>query len=328
MRPRKQFGLLYLVLLLITTASGLLIWSHPTEGSDPEPGNTPRALLQIVANPPMMLSTTNDSPEDYERYLQTQAALIKSRLVINHALQRPAIAQLPAIKNQADPFGWLQQNLDVINVKKSELVQVSLSPRSGASSKDRAAIIDAVVSAYMQEVVGAELKRRADRHSILRKTKEKYAELILQRRETARKLAESVGNGGRLSSAEQKSLVRRHDKLLEQRLELRLGRAEAETLVERRTKALNREKAANRDGGSVRNELAQLEDRLAIIAAHERVLQDELNQVASERRSDAAGSLELKTINEELVLMEDVARKVGTELERLNVELDAPRASG
>ena len=39
--------------------------------------------------------------------------------------------------------------------------------------------------------------------------------------------------------------------------------------------------------------LVQLEDRLPSSAAHERVVQDELNQVRAEKRSDAMGLADL-----------------------------------
>jgi hypothetical protein len=317
MSSRKRLSFMYRVLLLLATGTGLPVWSVPTWAVDQEQAKSPRALLQVAATAPQLSLTTVDNSDDYNRYLQTQLVLIKSCLVIDTALQQPAIAQLSAIKNQADPIAWLQQNLEAINVNHSEVVQVSLSLSSGASGKDQSAITNAVVSAYVQEAAGAQRKRQAERHSQLKKIKETYEKIIQERRETARRLSESVGNGEPLSSAEQKRLVRRHDILLDRRLKLRLDRAEAETLLERR------KKAANRESDPVRKELAQLEDRLAILTAHERVLQDEQNQVAGEKRRVAMGSLELKMMNEELVQLEDTARRISTEVERLNIELDA-----
>ena len=80
--------------------------------------------------------------------------------------------------------------------------------------------------------MGVEKKRRADRHSQLKQIRARYQEILKERRETARKLSESVGNAGSLSGAEQNSLVRRYERLLDQRLKLRLDQAETETLLQ------------------------------------------------------------------------------------------------
>jgi polysaccharide biosynthesis transport protein len=313
MRTRKQLAWKSAVFMLVATASGLLVWSLRARGAE-----SARALLHVAAHAPKLSFATSDNSGDYNDYLQTQFALMKSRLVINTALQQPAIAQLAAIRKQPDPVAWLEQNLDMSNVKNSEVVQVSLSPRCGASGKDQAAIINAVVSAYLQEVAFVDVKRLADRHSQLKKIKQTYTEIIKERRETARKLSESVGSGGHASAVEQNSLAHRYERLLDQRVKLRLDRADAETLLERR------QKAANRETDLVRKEITQLEERLAILIAQERVLQDELNQVTGKKRSAAEGSLDLKSLNDEIAQMEEAARKVGAEVESLNIELAAP----
>jgi chromosome segregation ATPase len=203
-------------------------------------------------------------------------------------------------------------------VKNSKVVQVSLSPRCGASGTDQAAIINAVVRAYLEEVANVDIKRRVDRHSKLKKIKQTYTEIIKERRESARKLSESVGSDGHPSAAEQNSLAHRYERLLDQRRKLRLDRAAAETVLGRR------QKAANRETDPVRKEIAQLEDRLAILTAQDTVLQDELSQVAGKKRSAVEASLDLKELNDEIAQFEEAARKVGAEVESLNIELAAP----
>ena len=320
MRTRKQFASESSGIVLVVIASGLLIWVLPARSADLEPDKSPRALLQVAAHAPNVVFANGQEPEDYNRYLQTQFAMIKSRLVLNSALQQPTIAQLAAISKQPDAIAWLEQYLDVSDVKNSEIVQISFSPRSGGSARDQSAIINAVVSAYMQEVVGVETRRQEDRRSKLKKIKQSYTEILKERREHARKLSESVGSGGPLSDVEQNSLVHRYDRLLDQRLKLRLDQAEAETLLRRR------QKAANRESDSVRKEIGQLEDRLAILTAREKVLHEELDQVTGKKRSLAQGTLDLKEQSEEIAQMEAAALKVGAEVEKLNIELDARHA--
>jgi hypothetical protein len=317
MRALQQFAGKSLILMLVAT-SGLLIRGVPTSGADPEPEKGPRALLQVVAHAPEVSFTKDNESADYNRYLQTQLARIKSRSVINAALQQPEVSQLAAIRKQPDPVAWLEQNLESINVNGSELVQVSLSPRSGANGNDQAAIINAIVSVYVQEVTGAEGKRQADRREKLKKIRNTYTDLLKERREHARRLTEALGKPETLSGVEQSTLAHHRERLLDQRFKLRLDRAEAETLLGRR------QNAANRESDAVRKEIAQLEDRLAILTAHEKVLQEELKEVSREQRNSTSNALDLKEMNEEVAQMEAAALTVGSELEALNIALSAP----
>jgi len=332
----------FFVLALIAATAGLLVVNRPALGADVEPATSPRSLLLIAIDPPRLLPAagnlrdndpftplyakylgllpaTGDHRDDGKRELETQCVLIKSRLVVSAALRQPEISQLPAIKNQPDPIAWLQQILDVINLKDTEVLQVSLSPRSGASGKDQAAIINAVVNAYMEEVVNVDLKRREDRLGKLKQIKQSYADILKERRETVRKLSSSLGRKKPLTGPEENSLLRRRDNLLAQRLKLRLDRAEAETVLARR------KKAAGAETDPRRKEIAQLEDRLAVLTAHEKVLQEELEHVSRERQNAAAvQGLDLEDLKEDIAQMQDVARKVGAEVEALNIELEAP----
>jgi hypothetical protein len=318
MRTRKRLARKSPILVLVAIGSGLLIGIVPSRGDDAEPSKRPRALLHVAAHAPSGLFTTREKSEDYNRHLQTQFATTKSHLVLNTAIQQPAIARLAASSKQPDPIAWLAQNLEASNVNNSEVVQISFSPRSGASGTDQSAIINAVVSAYLQEVVGVEQKQRADRHSKLKRIKQQYADLLKERRDHARKLSESLGSGGPLADVEEQTLVRRYTTLLDQRLKLRLDHAAAETVLGRR------QKAANRETDPVRKEIAQLEDRLAVLTAQDKVFQDELSQVAGKKRSAVEASLVLMELNDEIAQLENAARKVGAEVETLNIELGAP----
>ncbi len=72
---------------------------------------------------------------------------------------------------------------------------------SGDDPQALADIVNAVKKAYMEEVVNVDLKRQADRHAMLRKTKDRYTEMLKTRRETLRKLAETVGSDDRQTLA-------------------------------------------------------------------------------------------------------------------------------
>ena len=167
---------------------GLLAGTRSILKAAQEPRKAP-VRVHVEAIPPRVLfSTADNNRDDYSRYLKTQQSLIRSQLVLGVALRDPKIARLSAIKDRTDPIAWLQQNLEVKNLTGSQILEISMSPGCGASGADRAAIINAVKRAYMDEVISVGLKRRVERFDQLRKIKDQYTELLKQRRGHLRKL--------------------------------------------------------------------------------------------------------------------------------------------
>jgi hypothetical protein len=326
MKTWKPFVLASSLLAFFAVGGGLLVGSLPTLRAAQESGKSPRASLQIARHPPRVSflavepgRSSDDSIENYQRYLTTQGTLIKSRLVLDAALQDRGVSQLPSIKSRPDPIAWLQQNLEVTNLKDTEILQVSLAPGFGASGSDQAAIINAVVRAYINEVANVDVKRRTDRYNQLRKIKEQYAEILHERRETLRKRSTSSGRGESLTALAKDALPRLYHDLRTQRVKLRLERAEAETLLARR-----KEVPGSATDPVRSKEIAQIEDRLAVLSAGQKVLDEELEQASNEMRGAADQSLDLKAMIDEIAQVEDASRMIGAEVEALNVELEAP----
>ncbi|MFI5455697.1 MAG: hypothetical protein ACHRXM_09625 [Isosphaerales bacterium] len=317
MRTRKQFAFVSFLLALIAAGSGLFVWNLPTRGAGPESGKRPRALLQIASHPPRVMVSNVDGLDDYKRFFETQCIVIRSNLVLNAALRPPEVSKLPSIRQRTDPIAWLQQNLEAIRLKDSEVLQVSLAATSGASTADQAAIINAVVKAYMDEVVDVYTKRRVVRHDQLKKLKRQYEEMLKERRDNLRKLSQTVASD-QLTSQEKEVLPRLYHDLRTQRVKLLLERAEAEALLARR------KKAEGARSEPVRKEIAQIEDRLAVLIARQKVLDEELSRVKLEMREVTDQQLDLEALKDDVTLMQESARKVGAEVEALTIELQAP----
>ena len=173
----------------------------------------------------------------------------------------------------------------------------------------------------MDEVVNVDAKIRTDRHDRLKKIKQNYAENLKERRENLRKLSSSVGRGEPLAGLEKDVLPRLYHDLRTQRVKLRIERAEAETILARRKGA----PGAGND--PVRKEIAQIEDRLAVLSAGQKVLDEELERVSHEIHGAGDRDLDLESVKDDIAQMEDSSRKVSAEVEALNVELQAPPAS-
>jgi polysaccharide biosynthesis transport protein len=153
-----------------------------------------QARLHVNSRPPKIIFQTVDTQggsDDYGRYQSTQQTLIRSRLVLSAALRDPHIARYRLIREQDDPIAWLQEKLSVQFVAGSEVMEISLM---GNDPEEVAGIVNAVKKAYMDEVVYVDLKRRTERFDQLKKIKESYGEMLDRKKDTMRKLAESVGS--------------------------------------------------------------------------------------------------------------------------------------
>ena len=93
MRTRKPFVLVSSLLALIAVGGGLLVWRLPTLKRPRNRTRAPGPRCRLRGSRRGYLFTTGeqgrasaDSIENFQRYLTTQIALIKSQLVLNAAL--------------------------------------------------------------------------------------------------------------------------------------------------------------------------------------------------------------------------------------------------
>jgi polysaccharide biosynthesis transport protein len=199
------------VAILLTSIGGPAAWFLV-----PPAKFTTQARLQVAAQPPRVLFQTEENGVgDYHRYQTTQQTLVASRLVLNAALQDPKVGLSRTIREQADPIAWLQKELKIVFVAGSEVMEIALS---GNDPNEITDLVNAVKSAYMDEVVNVDTKLRAQRHSKLKQIGEKYAEMLKERRETMRKLAETVGSDDRKTLALRQQYAMEHVAYLQKEL--------------------------------------------------------------------------------------------------------------
>lgn len=202
------------------------------------------AKLHVAAQAPKILFSTVDNSQDlggdsYKRYQSTQQTLLKSHLVLAAALLDPKVAHYKMIRDHVDPIDWLQKTLGVDFASGSEVMEISLS---GSDPEEIAGIVNAVKKAYMDEVVNVDLKRRTERFDHLKKMREHYTELLKKKRDTMRKLAESVGSNDRETLALRQQYAMEHLQFLQKerleiqsqrrRLEVEIKQARPETISE------------------------------------------------------------------------------------------------
>jgi hypothetical protein len=317
MKTRRLFHPASLVVALIVAVIGLIAWRVICPDKF-----TAQARLYVSALPPKLslaLQTVEsaESAGDYKRFQSSQQQMLLSAMVLNAALRDENVARYRMIRDHADPIEWLKEQIKVDFVAGSEVMEISLS---GDDPVEIAGIVNAVMRAYVDEVANFETTRRSDRHERLRTIQEKYRKVLDECRKKLRALSDvAVGDDRlRITGLQKADLLRLHQALWSERLDLQLKRTEAEALL------APRKKAAGPAPDRVRTELEQLEERIAGLVAQEKFADERLEEMSREIRKQSEHEPEQEQLRAEIAQIEDVYRKLGSEIEALNVELQAP----
>jgi capsular exopolysaccharide synthesis family protein len=151
---------------------------------------TAYASLKIDSNRPTIIFPLKETVPDSATYQETQVNLIKSRLVLDKALDKPRVQELEMVKEQEDPAEWLSDTLRIASSPRSQLIVLSIS---GDKPGELATLLNAVVEAYMAGVVEEEHKVRLTRLQFLEKLYTQYQEDLKKNRASLRKQAELAG---------------------------------------------------------------------------------------------------------------------------------------
>jgi len=155
------------------------------------PKTRTHVVFQVSAHSQALLNPTGDDKADFPLYCQVQAALVKSREVLNAALNQHGIANLGVMKNQTDRVAWLENNLQVDFEQSSELMRVSLV---GDDSDDMKAILDAIKTVYIREVLSRDSMQRLSRLRQLEDVQRKYTVNLDDYRNKLGRIAEDLGS--------------------------------------------------------------------------------------------------------------------------------------
>jgi len=188
------------VALLLAIPAAVLTWMLLPRGYEAV------AWLRVRDKSGMFDAGSRDSAE-YEAYRKTQVQLIKSPYVLTAALRRPGISSLSTLADEKDPVRWMERHIQVTAPMESEVVQVRLR---GEDPRAVTQIVNAVTTAYLNDIVNKEkTERLARRDALERKYKENMAE-VRSRLETFNNLAKSLGTADSAEVATQRALLLDH----------------------------------------------------------------------------------------------------------------------
>lgn len=189
----KFTPLLLCLCLLLTATSCDPVVSHSGGGSgDKFSSRGPyRAFvwLRVAKERPKIMFDVEQEPH-YLNDPAAQPTLIRSRLVLDTAIQQPGIAQLNCLKNVPDKVYWLGKQLDVKFLGNSEILEIAIS---GNDRDELMKILLAVRLAYMDRVVAVDRELDMRRRMTLEQAYKNSEKIIARKRLQLRSLEEQIG---------------------------------------------------------------------------------------------------------------------------------------
>lgn len=217
---------------------------------------TAYAQLRVASRPTQVAfsiaENKAESKDELDRFQQTQLELVKGRLVLNAALRQPQVDGLDMLRGREDPLDWLGKELEVSYLNGSDILRISLK---GPDPRESAIIVNAVMDAYLKEVVVVDESRRLKRLEQLQEIYNTYQANLSSKRRVLRALAEEAGSGDQNTlEYKQRLELERHSlaekELMQYRSELRKARAELN--------AVRARQGAPLDAGRIRRKVDQL----------------------------------------------------------------------
>ena len=246
---------------------------------------------------------------EYEAFRTMQIQLLKSPVVLNAAVRRPGIAELPTLRNQAEPIAWIADSLEFVTKDRSEVMIIRLR---GDRAEDVGQILAAVTEVYLDDIVKKERTDRLARRDSLEKKYKEMQEEAQRKRQHYADLVERNGHPDALSDARGAELVM--GEVASLRAERAAIRTEARSI------------RADIEVGDAVGEAAdpRRPARIRVLDQQAAELEEEIGVAvtALARRKDDLKTME--TLKQEIDANQRVADQIGIQLESSAFDLTEP----
>ncbi len=118
------------------------------------------ALLYVGRSPAADIQADSKAEAREDVFRQTQVILLRSHGVLELALKRVADANLAVLRTQGDSRAWLERELQVEAFPNTKTIRIGLR---GDHPEELARIVNAVVHAFLDEVVASDNREHRDR---------------------------------------------------------------------------------------------------------------------------------------------------------------------
>jgi len=290
------------------------------------------AILRIArAEKPIAFQMDTAASTDRDRfeiYKATQQQLVVSHFVLLAALRNPNVAKLPVIRREqerGDPVHWLQRHLCVHFPGKAELMEVSIAL---GDPQEAVTLVNAVVNAYLQEVVNAELDQCRQRLAELDRAVGEMERDIRMKREALKKLAAELGTSDTgTPSPKQKLLLEDLESARQESFHMKseLRHMKAELAAQKALQSSDvfnklREEVKAEKLATVQAEVKRLEAAIAMTTTEQQGLEREVQQMRKEAEKFGVTTVDMAMVQTDIKNAETVLAALRTERDKAKVE--------
>lgn len=155
---KRRWLLAIVIGLAVAAGVAVTAWKFLT------PKYTAFTQIRIASERPDLLNVNSDGRNEFNTYLRSQASIIRTRWILNKALNREEVKRLNLDQRYPDPVAWLEQHLMVDFQKDNEVVKITVSSEDASAAK---ACVLAVTNAYRDEQVFKENQKNREQVSEL-----------------------------------------------------------------------------------------------------------------------------------------------------------------
>ncbi len=146
--------------ILVGLAAGAAVWLAMPSGK-----HQVRALVEMKPFVPVLGKGGGGGAgdNDFEAFKQNQMILIKTRALLTRVVGNPKVSRLPSIQTSDDPIRYLEEQLRL----KWEAPQILAVTMNGDDPQSLKVILDALLSAYLEDSSSDEIKTRSEKRKKL-----------------------------------------------------------------------------------------------------------------------------------------------------------------
>ena len=188
------------VVLLISTLGSLVAAAEPNTtppaADEHAATTTVRAWLRVRAVPPRVGAGADAKPDmaEFEFYKRNVAAIVKSPLVVNKALEDKSVKELPLVKEHAnDADGLTEWLIDQLRIRFPGDAEIMTVEMRGADRKQEAAIVNAVVESLQANFIDRERSDGLSRLDVLEKKLNSYKQQVIDKERQLYNLSQQIG---------------------------------------------------------------------------------------------------------------------------------------
>jgi hypothetical protein len=285
---------------------------------------TARSYLRVRAQESFIATQPERaySEKECQVYRETQRQLVKGRFVLLAALRKPDVAKLPSVQaaeRDGDVVHWLEGMIKVDFPGDAEIMSVSVTR---SDPREAAILTNAIVDAYLSDVVDAERNQKRVRLAELDRAFIEMETDIRAKREDLKSLQEKSGlwNG--------ETLVLNQKLVLEEWSEYQKDLRQIRTELRGLRKDLALQKALSTDAKetdrvAMQKTIKQIETAIAATEEQEVWTNEKTARIRKDADRLSSSSVDADIMRNNIKNLEDVLAGIAKERELVKIELRA-----